>query len=181
MAFSGCGQSARPPLGHGMVWVMKKLVAAVLVLSLAGCGIGRSKLNPLNWFSKSRSEPVATTAVTSGQVPDPALSDTRPLVVQVTDMVLEPSSGGMILRATGLAPGPGYWGAELVPLNGEKPVNGVLSYFFRVSAPAAGTLPSPQRVSAARFLSNAIVQDARSIVVRGQSNQRRVARPAQAQ
>jgi len=155
---------------------MRKWVAGVLILSLAGCGAAsKSKLNPVNWFGQK--EPKASAAYSGdADKPDPALSDPRPLVSVVSQVIAERASGGLILRATGTAPGPGYWGGELVPLAGEKPVGGVLVYLFRISPPDTEAQPNPLTQTAAHFIPDAALEGARSIVVRGADGQKSIAR-----
>ena len=152
---------------------MKQAVAAILVLSLTGCGgFSDSKWNPRNWGGKDK----AATSVEPVQKPDPALLDPRSMMASVTEVRTDRSAGGVILRATGVAPGPGYWGAELVPLAEETPVDGVLVYLFRVSPPTETSVPGPTRLTAARFVADSALEDARGIVVRAESNQQRGAR-----
>lgn len=146
---------------------MKKLVAGIVILSLAGCAnFGSSRLNPKNWFG-SRTPKVSATAA------DPALTDTRPLVRSLSSVTVERASGGVILRATGTAPGAGYWGGELVPLAHEQPVNGALVYLFRVSPPTGAPLPRPPSLTAGHFIPDSKLVGVRGIVVRSQTGDRR--------
>lgn len=147
-----------------------------MMLALAGCGFSESRFNPINWFGNGKNEAKETVVVEKG---DPALRDERPLVEQVTELQIERAAGGAIVRATGVALAPGYFGAELVPLAQETPVNGSLVYFFRVQAPETAVGPGPtttRTLTVARFVPDTVLERARSIVVRGARNQRRATR-----
>ncbi len=75
------------------------LVASVLVLS--GCArVSESRFNPFNWFGSSADE---ETVATIGESADP-----RPLVAEVTSLVVERTPTGAIVRATGLPPDQGW-------------------------------------------------------------------------
>ncbi len=141
--------------------------ALIAVTLLVSCGaIRESRLNPLNWFGKSRE--VEQTAVVSQAPQDP-----RNLVQTVLSMAVEPFPGGAIIRATGLPPTQGWWSAELV----ARPVdeNGVLVLDFRVFAPPT---PKPvvnqqsREITAAISLSNIKLDGIREIVVQGETNAR---------
>lgn len=143
-------------------------LALICALGLSACGGWRdSRLNPSNWFGKSR-EAVAQEAPTQ----DADLKG-RSLVQSVLSMTVEPYQGGAIVRATGLPPTQGWWEAELV----AQPVdeNGVLVLDFRVFPPVApwpaGTQPS-REIVVAIALSNIKLEPVREIVVRGETNSR---------
>ncbi len=155
---------------------MRSILIFTILLTLAGCGISESRFNPLNWFGNDKSEaPVSLPAETG----DPALLDPRPLIGQITELAIERAAGGAIVRATGIAPTSGYHSAELVPLANETPVNGSLVYFFRVEAPlnaaGAGSLNS-RTITVARFVPDSVLFQARNILVRADTNQRRASR-----
>ncbi len=142
-------------------------VALVAVLTLSACGgLRESRLNPLNWFGRSRD--VAQTAVVSQAPQDP-----RNLIQTVLSMSVEPFPGGAIIRATGLPPTQGWWEAELV----ARPVDdkGVLVLDFRVFAPP-GARPvvnqQSREITAAISLSNIKLEGIREIVVQGETNAR---------
>lgn len=141
-----------------------------LVLGLSACG-GTSNLNPVNWF---RSDGVKEVAVIpeGGFLED---QEYRGLVTQVIDMQVQRSTGGAIIRATGLPPRLGYWNAELVPENFERPVDGVLTYMFRISEPPYHTnsgRPKQREVLVGHFVSNTRLQGVRTIRVVGERNSR---------
>jgi hypothetical protein len=111
-----------------------RILALVALTGLAGCG-GGLNLNPFTWFGDGEDEVRRLEAVDLG-----ASAETRPLVVQVTSLVVERVPGGIIVRATGLPPTQGYFDAGLTL---EGPVDGgVLPLAFRASPP-----PEPQAVS----------------------------------
>lgn len=146
---------------------MTRPLSAVLALTLmlAGCAAVReSRLNPLNWFG--RSQPVAVVAATPGQVADP-----RPLAAQITDVTVEPSIGGAILRATGLPPTQGFWEGELVARPLDE--NGVQVYDFRLApppGPARVSTPQSRQVVVATFLTDATLAAISGITVQGAAN-----------
>ena len=152
---------------------MRQVSLFMICIILAGCsGFGDSRLNPANWFGQAESEEADTYA----EPTDPALLDERPLIAQVTEVQLDKTLGGAILRVVGIAPTQGFFGAELVPLFAERPVNGELVYFFRVEAPEQPMpqgAPRSRQISVARFIPDGVLSSARQVVVRGQLNQMR--------
>ncbi|WP_413717262.1 hypothetical protein [Silicimonas sp. MF1-12-2] len=146
------------------------ILTLAMAIALSGCGFGQSRLNPFNWF---RSGPEAETL-------EPVFlqerQDRRPLVAQVTGLVIERTPGGAIIRATGLPPEQGWHGAELVNEDRDgNPINGVLTYSFRAVPP-----PEPTRVSTVQsreltvavFVSDITLASAREIRVTGALNSR---------
>ena len=138
----------------------------VSLVALSACaGVRDSKVNPFNWFKKSRPEPVMAMPV--------APVDDRMLVENVLSLAVEPFPGCAIIRATGLPPTQGYWDAELV----AQPVdeNGKLVLEFRIFPPVtpAGVVNQQSReVVAGLRLSNIKLDGVRQIVVQGASNAR---------
>jgi hypothetical protein len=140
---------------------------------LAGCeGSGTSNLNPFNWFGGG---PQVETAL----APDGLPADPRPLIDQVTEVVLDRAPGGVIVRATGLPPTLGYWNAALVPIDRElRPDdNGDIAIDFRalppVPAQPAGS-PAARQIVTGYFLSEQTLRNARSVTVRAERNARSV-------
>lgn len=112
------------------------ILALGCALTLSACArISESRLNPFNWFGDSEE----TTSVAVEVETDP-----RPLVAQVTTLVVEQTPTGAIIRATGLPPTQGWFEAELVPQT-DKPFDGVWSFEFRIVPPI-----EPQRISTVR-------------------------------
>ncbi len=150
------------------------LAALVALMLVGGCtGVRQSALNPFNWFGRSAEAPTATA------VSVPARQDGRQLVAQVTELAVEPVTGGAIVRAVGLPPSQGWWDAELLPENDFTPVEGELSFRFAIAPP---TQPRPQgtpmsrEVSAGIFVSDFKLANTRRITVTGNGNARTTAR-----
>jgi len=147
---------------------MRTPIAALLLgtLVLTGCA---SKFNPFNWFRGSNEE-------TLKELPDPnVIIDHRGIVDQVTQLTIEKTGGGAIIHAVGLPPTQGYWDAELVPLNGEHPVNGVLTYQFRIQQPVGFERQSTtqsREVVVGHFVSNFKLNGVSQIRVVGTRNAR---------
>lgn len=162
-------RKARPPV----------LVAALLAgsLGLGGCAqVSESRLNPFNWFGKSEEGP-ATLAPRGGYVD--RVIDNRALVGSVTGLEITRTQGGALVVATGLAPTPGWWDAELVAESETPAGDGTLAYAFRVAEPGAPTpaAPPPAReLTAAVFLSTQSLEGVRRIVVLGATNSRAIRR-----
>lgn len=144
---------------HPMIAVL----SAALVLSSCA-SVRNSRLNPFNLFGNS-------TPSTNVAAPETRV-DQRLLVQQVTGLVLEPSPGGVIVRATGLPPTQGYWEAELVP--GEV-TDGKIVYEFRVFPPLSRKIvatPRSREIEVAAYLSNNKLAKINEISVQGASNSR---------
>lgn len=166
---------------------MRKTVSLLLVtsLTLAACGFGQSRLNPVNWFGRSQSVPVAqSTETTNPLIPKRggifARERERAKIYQggpfqqITGLVVERVPGGAIIRATGLAARQGIYDVQLTPANeDEEPVDGVLVYRLEGITPnrntAQGTAPT-REVVAARKLTDQQLRNVRSIRVEGQLN-----------
>lgn len=148
------------------------LSALALPVALAGCGrLRESRINPFNWFGRSRE----TAVVVSDPVVPGRPDDPRILVAQVTDMEVARQPGGAIVRASGLPPTQGWWDAALVAENGGEPVDGVLTYRFVVDQPHEVTrvsTPQSREVTAAAYLSDAKLANVSQIVVLGAENSR---------
>lgn len=147
---------------------MKTPIATLLISTLLVTGCA-SKINPFNWFKRS-SEETLTQQVAPGQV-----IETRRLVDQVASLQIEKTNGGAIIHAVGLPPSQGYWDAELVADNDEKPVNGVLTYKFRIEQPyefKRASTPTSREVVVGHFVSNIKLQGVKSIRVLGARNAR---------
>lgn len=144
-----------------------RIAAAVAVAALAGCGLGQSRLNPLNWFGSDTSVPAAA----------PRPIDARPVVGQVVSLEIAQSRSGAIISAVGLPPTQGYWEAELVPVPSADP--SVLALDFRILPPPeprrVGTQPS-REVLAGLVLSTQELAPYRTIVVQGALNSRSITR-----
>jgi hypothetical protein len=161
------------------------MVMGMAVL-LSGCsgGWSESRLNPMTWFGRSDT-PESLVPVEQQLFVDP-----RPLVPQVTDVTVDPTPGGVILRATGIPPTQGYWDGELVVENASAaPVNGVLSFQFRILPPptqiqtgsrAGAPIPATvgtatsREVVVAKFISRQDLAGVTSLRVVAERNERSV-------
>ncbi|MBV7379188.1 hypothetical protein [Maritimibacter dapengensis] len=145
--------------------------ALALLVALAGCDTGLS-LNPTDWFGPKDDIELVTLEPEEGWAATQQ-GDYRGPVAQVTSLQIERASGGYLIRATGLPPRLGYWDAELVPENRETPVDGVMSYTFRIAPPPWRTRQSsvPARtVHIAHFVSDLTLGSANRIRVIGANN-----------
>ena len=147
-------------------------IVVVLALSLlAGCAqIGESRFNPFNW---GRGGDAPDTLV---PVDQRIVIDNRPLVSQVTGLALEPTPGGLIVRATGQAPGAGFWQGDLVPDRRDGAVpDGVMAFQFRVAPPPAPQ-PAPtarsREIVVATFISDQQLRGVREVRIIGAGNSR---------
>jgi len=148
---------------------MTRLIAAMTLLTfLAACGgLRDSKLNPRNWFGKSKQQ---TVTATTANVTDP-----RSLVAQVIAMKVDRVPDGAIVSAVGLPATQGYYQAELVPLNDGKPVKGTLKFEFRLLAPSTTHptgAPRAREVLVGHAVSSQDLKGVRRIKVIAQQNSR---------
>lgn len=144
------------------------IITFSLVLGLSACSMG---WNPMNWFQSSKESTIAL--IPQGGFAD--TTDRRTIVSQVTDMQVLRTPGGAIIQVTGLPPRQGYWNAELVAENGERPVDGVLTYVFRIQEPEVTTgqgAPYTRQVFVAHAVSNVTLAGVRQIRVLGTENSR---------
>lgn len=139
-------------------------------LVLASCGISETRLNPFNWFGGSED---ATSAQPLEVV---ELRDPRPLVAEITQLVIERTPGGAIVRVTGLPATQGWHNADLVSANPDgQPFNGVLSYSLRAEPPQTQTRVSTRQsreLTVAVFISDIALSGVRVIQVTGAQNSR---------
>ena len=146
------------------------MVLSLGAFTMACSSVSESNYNPMNWGT---SEEVAhTLAPEEGYL---TISDFRELVVEVTNLSVVNTNGGVIVHATGLPATQGYHSADLVPVNDEKPVNGTLTYEFRLVDPFADRRVSSQvsrEVVVAHFISDAKLKQAKEIKVLGATNSR---------
>ncbi len=133
-----------------------------LVVGLGACSGGK-------WFAGGGNDGIVL--FPDGRPAEAA--DPRPLVERVTSLKVRRTPAGALLEVVGLPPRIGYWNGELVPDNDERPVDGVLSYSFRISEPPgptpAGT-PYARRVFVGHMIPNARLAGVRQIRVTGAQN-----------
>ena len=142
----------------------------LMPLLVASCGISETRLNPFNWFGGNEE----TTSAEPVQVVE--RSDPRPLVAEITQLVVERTPGGAIVRVTGLPPTQGWYGADLVNVNPDgEAFDGVLSYSLRAQPPETPTRVSTRQsreLTAAVFVSDFTLAGVRVIQVTGAQNSR---------
>ena len=147
------------------------LVSIAAVATVAGCGRVRdSRLNPFNWFGRSRGEKIE-------QAPTDFTNDPRRYVENVIALNVDPTPEGAIIRAVGVTQIQGYWDAELVEQKQDDPSR--LVYEFRVAPPLKPKRQGSQasrEIIVGKAVSNFRLQSVRSIVVIGRANQRSVRR-----
>ncbi len=105
----------------------------------------------------------------------PSVVDDRLLVQQVTALEVEPSPGGVIIRAQGLPPTQGWWDAGLVNVTDDKTPAGTMVYDFRARPPlgaaAVGTTQS-RKIETGAYANSIELEGIRSITVKGAQNSR---------
>lgn len=149
----------------------RRALGAVMAsaLVLAGCGGGGSGWWP-SWGAPEEPsiEPEGGYAVAYG--------DPRPLAPKMDDMVVEPVTGGIIVRVSGVMPSQDYWDADLVKAAGDNPVNGVYRLDFRAwppldaaQAPIGGA--NTRQITAGIFLSDGDLEGVGRISVRSLGNE----------
>ena len=140
-------------------------------LMMTACArVSESRLNPLNWFGRDSEEEKVDTIEERG--------DPRPLVAEVTSLVIEPTPTGAIIRATGLPPDQGWYAGSLVPET-DGPVDGILAYRFRAVPPAERTRVSTRQsreLSVGAAISTIVLSETRVVRVIGARNIRTVRR-----
>ncbi|MEQ8291741.1 MAG: hypothetical protein RIA08_05985 [Roseovarius sp.] len=100
------------------------------------------------------------------------------LISQVTDLTIEPTATGAIVRAVGVTTRQGAYDVRLFPLFDGEPVDGVLTYEFLALQPI-NTPQGPEhtrRIQAAQPLSHGDLEKIRTIRVIAKRNTRQSAR-----
>ena len=145
--------------------MLRAPLALMCVLALAGCD---TRFNPLNWFGGDREQRVSVDPSVVNQAVDP-----RPLVTEITQLSVEQTTSGAIVRATGITPSQGFFEADLVPVERS---GSALVYEFRAASPVDAGAPGIQNIVAGISLSVGELQGIRSITVIAATNRRSVSR-----
>lgn len=151
-------------------------LSIAVLLTLSGCArVSESRLNPFNWFGNSRETVATTPDVIQPLVPQNrrvVTVDGRQMVQSITQLRVDRSPTGAIVRAVGVAQTQGFYNAELVEVGTS---NGVLLLEFRAQPPAGFEAEGTQRsreISAAYLIDAADLSGIRSVRVQAQTNAR---------
>lgn len=156
-------------------------VASALMVS--GCSGWRdARVNPSNWFGGSRSAPVQTDL---GANPNPLIPERRSilqrdrsetydgtLVAEITELAVEPTSTGAIVRVTGVTERQGAFDVRLINDNDGEPVDGILQFSLQALQPqqqGIGTTTS-RTVRAGAYVSNHALDRTTQVEVQGARN-----------
>jgi hypothetical protein len=147
--------------------MFRAILLISLIISLSACG--NSRLNPLNLFGGDREERVRVDPDAAQGTP----ADPRPLVTEITQLSIEGTTSGAILRATGVTPAQGYFDAELVLVELNE---GAVVFEFRAAAPTGQATPGVQSIIAGVTLTNGELAGVRTITVVAAQNRRTINR-----
>lgn len=152
------------------------LAAFAAILALSACGNGFSgRLNPFNWGKHRAASAGAEDDVLTppGGYPSDALLQ-APMVERVLSMKVEPTTGGIVIHATGLPPTQGFWYSRLIATNDGAPDDkGTVTYRFVLFPPKTPQPVSTQRsreVTAGAFIATEKMGGIRRIVIEGRTN-----------
>lgn len=166
---------------------MRKSLSVLLVagLVLSACGWRDSRLNPGNWFGRSQPaaaqdgapvNPLIPSSGATGMFSRPEEVDGSEPIPVVSELVIERTASGAIVRATGEAARLGPYNAWLRAEGGEGTnEDGVIVYSFRITYPRDATpvgTPNARKVVVARSLSRKQLEGVRAIRVVGAQNAR---------
>ncbi len=173
---------------------MRVLLTVMVISSVALSGCSRlqeSRLNPGNWFGKSKSTQSAQPRTQTTAEANPLIPETSSVfrrdktevylgtpVDQVTALSVEPTTSGAIVRVTAMALQQGAFDVRLTTQTDGKPVNGVLTFRLLALQPTDTPQGSPRQrtLHAARFIPNTILDDTRTIRVIAARNERSTTR-----
>lgn len=159
------------------------LVVSSLLLS-ACSGWRDSRINPTNWFGKSRSQPVSAPSPenTNPLIPERVgifRKDKREvyagtLLSEVTDVVVERTSTGGIVRVTGQSRLQGAHDIRLTSDTDGEPVDGVLTFSLKALQPNDQGVGSKaaRTVRVGRYVSSDVLAQTTTIRVIAERNVR---------
>ncbi|MFK7940328.1 MAG: hypothetical protein AB8B82_13185 [Roseovarius sp.] len=163
-------------------------IAILLVVSsmvLSACGGWRdSRVNPSNWFGQSRSAPapVATAENQNPLIPEQTgifRQDKREnyegtLLREVTDVVIERTNSGGIIRVTGKSTFQGAHDVRLTSETDGEPEDGVLTLSLKAVQPTDQGVGSTsgRTVRVGRFVSNEVLLRTQSVRIVADGNVR---------
>jgi len=172
---------------------MRKTMILTLIAAtgLAGCsGFRESRANPGTWFTgeraaerrAAREADIVANATTNPLIPEQRTSVFRrspdsetyegTAIYAISSVSVEPTSGGSIVKATGIALRQGAYDVRLTPENDGEAVDGVLTYRLEAVQPTDRRqgLEQSRRVSAADFISTQTLSEVQSVRVMGATN-----------
>lgn len=147
--------------------MLRVVLILSVIVSLAACD---SRINPLNWFGGDREQRVRVDPDDPNRA---TIIDPRALIAEITQLSVEQTTTGAIIRATGVAPAQGYFDAELVLV--ERTETSVV-YDFRVANPGATATSGLQQIDVGTELTFGELAGVRTITVIAQNNRRSVGR-----
>jgi len=163
------------------------LVTSTLVLSACG-GWRDSRVNPSNWFGNSRPAPTpsAEPASTNPLLPqrtsifqrDKSERYEGTLVAEVTELVVERTPTGGILRVAGVTTLQGAYDVRLTSETDGEPVDGVLTFSLKAVQPddqGVGNTTT-RTVQAGQFVSTQVLERTKTVRVIGALGARTTAR-----
>lgn len=169
---------------------MRTLLTVLVISSVALSGCSRlqdSRLNPGNWFGKSKSTPVARPAGQTAAEANPLIPEVTSVfrrkkvevyegtpVDQVTDLSVERTTSGAIIRVTGTSLQQGAYDVRLISNTDDKPVNGELTYRLMAVQPTNTPQGAPRQrtLNSGKFVSNHVLAETRVIRVIAARNER---------
>lgn len=173
---------------------MRTVLTVLLISSVALAGCSRlkdSRINPGNWFGKSKSTQVAQPQGQTKAEPNPLIPQRTNVfrpdktevylgtpVDQVTDLSVERTTSGAIVRVTAVSLQQGAFDVRLTTTTDGEPVDGVLTYRLMAVQPTDTAQGSPRQrtLHAARYVSNNVLERTRTIRVIGARNERSTTR-----
>lgn len=147
--------------------MLRAVILVSVIVSLAAC---ESRINPFNWFGGEREQRITVDPTATGGGED---VDGRLLAAEITQLSVEQSTSGAIVRATGVTPAQGYFDAELVLVEATETT---LVYEFRVAPPLDQGTAGLQTIAVATDLTVGELAGIRNITVISQNNRRSVGR-----
>ena len=177
------------------------LLISAMTLAGCG-GLRDSRANPSNWFGKKnaveKSVQTKTAEIQPSNplIPDPTFKKQNArninsvkktgifrrrnkitpyegtLVGQVTDIDIEPTGKGSIIRITGISDRNGIYDVRVISDNDDKPVDGVLTFSRKALQPInkpSGAVRS-RTIHTAQFITNQVLEETKVIRVIGAHN-----------
>lgn len=158
--------------------VLALLIAAT---TLSACS---TRLNPLNWFGRSRAEAPRAQGTNNPLIPERSMFQRARgeevylgiPVDQIIDLRAERAQGGAILRIEGLAATQGAFDVRVIKDKDTPP--GVLSYTLKAVMPAGRPVgqQSSRGITAAKFITENDLEGVSKIIVNGARNARSTSR-----